>query len=150
MTALETKVQNILEKVAPMEVKKLAYRGKPRWITKELESLMKERKQKDRKAKQSRLFEDELDSRRVRNNAAKEIKNAKTNYLKTKLKNLTKNSSTAWDAVNDYLGWRKKTNCSHTAGTERICNDGGSRSSRGDDEAVQKERKGGSASTRGS
>ena len=92
-----------------MEVKKLAYRGKPRWITKELESLMKERKQKDRKAKQSRLFEDELDSRRVRNNAAKEIKNAKTNYLKTKLKNLTKNSSTAWDAVNDYLGWKKPT-----------------------------------------
>ena len=52
--ALETKIQKILEKVAPMEVKKLAYRGKPRWITKELESLMKERKRTDRKARQSR------------------------------------------------------------------------------------------------
>ena len=52
--ALETKIQKILEKVAPMEVKKLAYRGKPRWITKELESLMKERKRTDRKASQSR------------------------------------------------------------------------------------------------
>ena len=54
-------------------------------------------------------MEDELESRQVRNNAAKEIKNAKTNYLRTKLKNLSKNSSTAWDAVNDYLGWKKPT-----------------------------------------
>ena len=58
-------------------------------------------------------MEDEIDSRRVRNQAAKEIKNAKTNYLKTKLKNLTKNSSTAWDAVNDYLGWKKPTAPTH-------------------------------------
>ena len=51
VATLETKISNILEKVAPMEVKKLAYREKPRWITKELESMMKKRKQTDRIAR---------------------------------------------------------------------------------------------------
>ena len=62
-----------------MEVKKLAYREKPRWITKELESLMKKRKQTDRIARRSRRIEDELESRQVRKNAPKEIKHSKTN-----------------------------------------------------------------------
>ena len=106
---LEMKIKEIIDKVAPMKVKKLALREKPRWITKELESLMKERKQSDRKARQTRQIEDELQSRKIRNHTAKEIKAAKVNYLKTKLKNLSKNSSTAWDAVNDYLGWKMPT-----------------------------------------
>ena len=104
---LERKITNILEKVAPMEIKKVANKGKPRWITKELEILMKERKLTDRKARSTKNFEDELESRRVRNIAAKEIKHAKTEYLKVKLKNLSSNSTKAWDAVNTYLGWRK-------------------------------------------
>ena len=59
---LERKITNILENVAPMEVKKMEYRGKPRWITEELEVLMKERKLTDRKARKSRNMEDELKS----------------------------------------------------------------------------------------
>ena len=92
-----------------MHVKKLAYRGKPCWITEELESCMKERKQADRKARRTRLVEDELQSRRIQNQGVKEIKSANTNFLKIKLNNLNQNSSTAWDAVNDYLGWKKPT-----------------------------------------
>ena len=90
-----------------MEIKKIEHKRKPRWITKELDVLIKERKLVDWKARSSRNMEDELESRRVRNKAAKEIKNAKTEYLKVKLKNLSKNSSKAWDAVNTYLGWKK-------------------------------------------
>ena len=104
---LEMKITNILEKVAPMEVKKMEYRGKPRWITEELSSLIKKRKLTDLKARKSKTMEDELESRRVRNKVAKEIKNAKMEYLKVKLKNLSSNSSKAWDAVNTYLGWKK-------------------------------------------
>ena len=104
---LKRKIANILENVAPMEVKQMEYRGKPRWIIKELEVLMKERKLTDLKARRSRNREDELESRRVRNKAAKEIKNAKTEYLKVMLKNLSSNSSQAWDAVNTYPGWKK-------------------------------------------
>mgnify|MGYP006908606527 CR=1 FL=1 len=107
MTDLERKIITILEKVAPMEIKKIEHKRKPRWITKELDVLIKERKLVDWKARSSRNMEDELESRRVRNKAAKEIKNAKTEYLKVKLKNLSKNSSKAWDAVNTYLGWKK-------------------------------------------
>ena len=87
MLDLERKITNVLEKVALMEVKKIEYRGKPRWITKELEALMKERKLTDRKARSSKKLEDKMVSRRVRNKAAKDINNAKTDYLKVKLKN---------------------------------------------------------------
>ena len=109
MEALEKKINGILEEVAPMQIKKLAHRGKPCWITEELETCMKERKEADRKARRTRLMEDELQSRRIRNQVAKEIKSAKTNFVKIKLNNLSQNSSTAWDAVNDYLGWKKPT-----------------------------------------
>ena len=50
-------------------------------------------------------MEDEMESRQVRNKAAKAIKNAKSEFLKVKLKNLSSNSSEAWDAVNTYLDW---------------------------------------------
>ena len=52
-------------------------------------------------------MEDEMESRQVRNKAAKAIKNAKSEFLKVKLKNLSSNYSGAWDAVNTYLGWKK-------------------------------------------
>ena len=90
-----------------MEVKPMEYRGKPKWITKELEILLKERKLADFKARRSKKMEDEIESRQVRNKAAKAIKNAKTEFLKVKLKNLRSNYSGAWDAVNTYLGWNK-------------------------------------------
>ena len=44
---------------------------------------------------------------KYKNKAAKAIKNAKTEFLKVKLKNLSSNSSEAWDAANTYLGWKK-------------------------------------------
>ena len=49
-------------------------------------------------------MEDKLESRRIRNLAAKEIKGAKTEYLRKKLENLDKNSANAWAAVDEYLG----------------------------------------------
>ena len=72
---LERKITNILENFAPMEVKKMEYRGKPRWKTKDLEGLMKERKWTDRKSRKSGNIEDELKSRQIRYKAVKEIKN---------------------------------------------------------------------------
>ena len=50
---------------------------------------------------------DEMKSRRVRNQASKEIKTAKREFLKKKMENLTKNSPDAWSAVNKFLGWKK-------------------------------------------
>ena len=92
---LETKILSILERVAPMKVKTLEYRGKPRWISRELENRMKERKKASRKARRTKKLEDEHESRRIRNLAAKEIRGAKTEYLRTKLENLGKNSADA-------------------------------------------------------
>ena len=82
---METKILSILERVAPMKVKTMEYRGKPRWITNELEARMKERKKASKKARSTRLLGDELELRKVRNLAAKEIKVAKTEYLRKKL-----------------------------------------------------------------
>ena len=59
------KIFNILEKVAPMEVKPMEYRGKPKWITKELEIIMKERKLADFKARRSKKMDGEIESRQV-------------------------------------------------------------------------------------
>ena len=43
----------------------------------------------------------------MRNESAKEMKSAKLEYLRKKLKNLDKNSPDSWAAVGEYLGWRK-------------------------------------------
>ena len=43
----------------------------------------------------------------MRNESAKEIKNARLQYLKKKLENLDKNSPDLWAAIGEYLGWRK-------------------------------------------
>ena len=107
VSTLELKNQKILNQVAPMKVKSLEYRGKPRWISRELEARMKERKKVSQKARRTRLLEDELESRRVRNIAAKEIKGAKLEFLRKKLENLSQNRADAWSAVDEYLGWKK-------------------------------------------
>ena len=54
-SALETKILNILERIAPMKVQTLEYRGKPSWISKELEARTKERMIASKKARRSRL-----------------------------------------------------------------------------------------------
>ena len=107
VTTLETKILSILERVAPMKIKILEHRGKPKWISHELETKMKERKEASRKARKTKLIEDELEFRRIRNQTAKEIKGAKTEYLRKKLDNLDKNREDAWSAVDEYLGWKK-------------------------------------------
>ena len=107
VAALETKILSILERVAPMKVKMMEYRGKPKWISRGLEARMRERKQASKKARSTRKMEDELELRRVRNLAAKEIKEAKTEYLRKKLENLSSNSTDSWAAVSEYLGWKK-------------------------------------------
>ena len=104
---LENKIRDVLEKVAPMKVKNLVHCGKPRWISKEIYSHIKERHRTRKKANKSKTMIDELEARRVRNLVAKEIKTAKKEYLKKKVENLTKNSPDAWSAVNEYLGWKK-------------------------------------------
>ena len=111
---LENKIRNILERVAPMKVKNLDYRGKPRWISKEIDIRIKERNRSRKVANRTKSMVDELKARTVRNLAAKEIKTAKKDFLKKKMENLTKNSSDSWSAVNEYLGW-KKTNDSYKA-----------------------------------
>ena len=52
-------------------------------------------------------IEDEHKARQVRNESAKEIKNARLQCLKKKLENLDKNSPDSWAAIGEYLGWRK-------------------------------------------
>ena len=107
VAALETKILSILERVAPMKVKMMEYRGKPKWISRGLEARMRERKQASKKARSTRKMEDKVELRRVRNLAAKEIKEAKTEYLRKKLENLSSNSADSWAAVSEYLGWKK-------------------------------------------
>ena len=104
---LEEKIRNILQKVAPMKVKTMKYRGKPRWLTVELEENIKERVRLRKKAKETKLMSDELEARRHRNKTAKHLKQAKQQHLKTKMEHLDKNSPDSWAAVGEYLGWRK-------------------------------------------
>ena len=104
---LSEKIRNILETVAPMRKKKLVNRGKPRWLVEELEEKMKERARSRRKAKTSKLMEDELEARKVRNDVTKLVRKAKQDHLKKSLENLEKNSPDAWAAVGEHLGWRK-------------------------------------------
>ena len=104
---LEDKIRNILEKVAPMITKTMKYRGKPRWLTKELEENMKERVKLRKKAKETKLMKDELEARTCRNITARKMKQAKKEHLRTKMEHLDKNSPDSWAAVGEYLGWRK-------------------------------------------
>ena len=104
---LETKISNILEKVAPMKIKNMVHRGKPTWIFKELDNHIKERHITRRKANRKKSMTDALEARRVRNIAAEKKKTAKREYLRKKMENLTKNSPYSWSSVNEYLGWKK-------------------------------------------
>ena len=104
---LETKIRSVLDKVAPMKIKNMVYRGKPRWISKEIDNHIRERHRTRRKANRTKSMADEQEARRIRNIAAKKIKTAKLEYLKKKMENLTKNSPDAWSSVNEYLGWKQ-------------------------------------------
>ena len=104
---LSEKIRNILESVALMRKKKLQHKGKPKWMSKELEERMSERASSRKKAKSSRIMDDELEARKVRNTVTKQVRKAKQEYLKKNLENLEKNSPDAWAAVGEHLGWRK-------------------------------------------
>ena len=93
-----------------MIIKKAKYRGRPKWLTKNLLSRMKERVLSRQKANASKKAEDEIHARKVRNEVAKEIKGAEREFMKKKLENLSKNSPDSWAAVGEYLGWRKPSN----------------------------------------
>ena len=104
---LEDKINNILERVAPMRIKKMSYRGKPRWMTPNLVKRTKERLTSRKKANRTKDWEDEKEARRIRNEVNKEVKNAQKEFLRRKLENLAKNSPDSWAAVGEFLGWRK-------------------------------------------
>ena len=104
---LEDKIQAILEKVAPMKTKTLSAREKPKWLTPEMQNRRKEKVRLRKKASRSKKIKDEHEARKVRNESAKEMKNAKLEYLRKKLENLDRNSPDSWAAVGEYLGWRK-------------------------------------------
>ena len=107
---LGEKIIRVLESVAPMTIKKLNSRGKPKWMTKALEARIKERSRARQKASWTKLQEDEHNARRIRNEVSKEVKEAEKNYMKRKLEDLSRNSSDAWVAVGEFLGWRNPVN----------------------------------------
>ena len=104
---LEEKIIQIIEKVAPMLVKKTKQKGKPRWITEELREKVRERVIWRKIANQSKNIEDEMTARKKRNEAGKLLKAARKEHLRRKLENLDKNSPDSWAAVGEFLGWRK-------------------------------------------
>ena len=87
--------------------RQLEERGKPRWLTKELEESMKERVKLRKKAKKTKLMKDEMEDRTCRNITARKMKQAKREHLRTKMEHLDKNSPDSWAAAGEYLGWRK-------------------------------------------
>ena len=82
--ALEEKINSILEKVAPMKMRTLKARVKPRWITLEMQKRRKENVRLRKKASRTKKFEDEQAARKARNDCAKEMKSAKLEYLRKK------------------------------------------------------------------
>ena len=107
VTKLKEKIIEIIEKVAPMIVKRMKQKGKPKWLTEDLEEKVKERVKWRKIANRSKREEDEIIARNKRNGAAKEIKKAKQEHFRKKLENLDKNSPDSWAAVGEFLGWRK-------------------------------------------
>ena len=107
---LEEMITYVLESVAPMTIKRLKKGGKPKWMTTILEARIKERRMARQKASWSKLEVDEQKARKIRNEVAKEVKGAEKQSMKRKLEDLSKNSSDAWIAVGEFLGWRKPVN----------------------------------------
>ena len=104
---LEDKINNILEQVAPMKIRKMKYRGRPKWMTPFLLERMKQRQQSRKKANRSKLDIDEREARRIRNEVGKEVRGAEREFMKQKLEHLGRNSPDSWAAVGEFLGWRK-------------------------------------------
>ena len=107
---LEEKINRILEEVAPMRIKTMKFRGRPKWLSPGLVERMKERQRSRKKASRTKSIEDERVARQIRNEVSKEVKNAEKEYMRRKLENLTTNSSDSWAAVGEFLGWRKPVN----------------------------------------
>ena len=97
----------VIEKVAPMRVKKMRQRGKPSWMTEDLKEMMTERIKWRKIANRSKKQEDEMKARQKRNIAGKAVKQARKEHLRKRLENLDKNSPDSWAAVGEFLGWRK-------------------------------------------
>ena len=88
VTILEDKMLGIIEKVAPMMIKKMKHKGKPKWLTEDITEKVKERLKWRQIANLSKREEDEIIARTKRNEAAKAIKMAKQEHFKKKLENL--------------------------------------------------------------
>ena len=90
-----------------MKIKRRKTRGRPQWMTPALQLRMKERMKARNKSKRTKTLEDEIESRRIRNQVSKEVKTAEKDFMKKKLENLSKSSGDSWSAVEQFLGWRK-------------------------------------------
>ena len=105
---LETKINDILEKHAPMKVVK-EDETKALWLTTELKSRIKARNiLRDKLDKRGGTNEDWSGWKRFRNKLNKDLKNARLDYLKKGLSNNMENSKTMWDGVKRYLHWDRK------------------------------------------
>ena len=107
VTELEEKMIKIIEMVAPMKVKKMKNKGKPRWMTQELTEKVKDRVKWRKVANRTKREEDETVARKKRNETGKAIKKARQEHLRKRLENLDRNSTDSWAAVGEFLGWRK-------------------------------------------
>ena len=92
---LSEKIRNILESVAPMRKKRLENRGKPKWLSEQLEHKMRNRAKLRKKAKATKHMEDEMTARRVRNEVSREVKMAKREHFKKIFKTLKGTPQTA-------------------------------------------------------
>ena len=79
---LEEKMIRIIEKVAPMMVKRTKQKGQPKWMTEELTKKVKERVKWRKIANRSKKEEDEMTARRTTNEAGKAIKRAIKEHLR--------------------------------------------------------------------
>ena len=108
---LEEKIQNILEKVAPMKTKTLTQVAYSR------NAGEKKRKVRLRKkASRSEKIEDEHKARQVRNESAKEIKNARLQCLKKKAGEPGQKQS-GFVGSNRRVPWLEKTCVTYNAHT---------------------------------
>ena len=91
---LEEKMIQVIEKVAPMMVKKTKHKGRPSWMTEHISEKVKERVKWRKIANKTKNEEDEMTAKRKRNEAGKDIKWARKEHLKKNWRTLTRTHPT--------------------------------------------------------
>ena len=97
----------VLDRFAPIKTIQVCNNYAP-WISKNTRSLMKERDLAQHRASHTGLPTDWVFYSQLKNQATRQVKSDKSQWIANKLKTIGDNSSLVWRNLRDLFGWKRQ------------------------------------------